>query len=333
MKYIALAASALTLWAGAACAQQRAEEQVHRNHDEHELLSPPQLQPEPGKQWELKTGFLIETENVEGKSDNKGFWEPTVYLEAKREEWTIYGAYYQENHNTSGYYTTQGRSNWYNQYELNLRYLLLSGEGYEFGLQAGARNYQWQYNGNTNGKKNSYNTQRYTLQPDWQIGRSENITFSGWMALYNYVNHVGDNAINDKELEGETGFGHTFNDVVGIKMNYYIDRGWNTGRDRRTEFSQQELRLYLPLTLSVWHNNATVMTPYLRHSLNTHYYNSDRHENDTETDSRFGLLIEQALPYGLSLSLEYAYELQRHDHPDAANTRYHYTGVGMAYTF
>lgn len=78
------------------------------------------------------------------------------------------------------------------------------------------------------------------------------------------------------------------------------------------------------------------MTPYLRHSLDTDYYNVELQRNDGETDTRIGLSLELTLPQGIALSLEYAYELQRH-HGTAddagSNGKYHYTGVGLSYAF
>ncbi|MBJ2064721.1 OmpG family monomeric porin [Serratia odorifera] len=333
MNQIKVLASSLLVWAGTTCAQQADAEHADSKHDRPPRLAAPATSPAAEKTWHITTGLLIETENVEGQSDNKGFWEPTLYLEAARGNWSIYGSFYQENHNGAHYYGTQGRSDWFNQYEINLRYLIASHAIYDLGLMAGVRHYQWQYKQQDGITR--YQTQRYTVQPDWEIRLGDQSRFSGWLALYQYINHVRQNALTDKELEGETGFGYQVNDLLSFKLNYYIDRGWNSGSDRLAEFSQQELRLYMPLTLTLWHTPLTV-TPYLRHSLDTDYYNVEQQRNDGETDTRIGLLLEQTLPQGIALSLEYAYELQRH-HGTAddagSNGKYHYTGVGLSYAF
>lgn len=328
-------ASGLMLWVGSLYAQPDADG-TRKKHQEPETTTPHGAAAESGDKWDLKAGFLIETENVEGKTDRKGLWEPTLYLEALRGDWTLYGSLYQENHNVAQYYGVKGRSDWFNQYEFNVRYQLLSRGRYESGLMAGVRNYQWQYQREMGKAKRAYHSWRYTLQPDWRVQFTDNFVFSGWLASYRYLHNVHNNALPGKELESEAGWEYRLNNRLSVALNYYIDRGWSNSTDRRGEFSQQELRVYLPLILSPPHVPETLATPYLRRTLRTYYYNDERRVKEGETDTRFGLLLQQSLPCDLTLSLEYALELQ-HYHAvageRAGDGKYHYTGFGMVWQF
>lgn len=323
----------LFFFAGHVHAENKQENMSQKNSTTQEL--PPLEPPETQDKWQFKTGFLIETENVEGNSDGKGAWEPTLYLEAAKDRWTLAGSFYQENHNTTGDYRSAGRSDWYDQYEVTARYGLFTSEILEAGILAGARNYHWSYNSGDK-KGRSYNTQRYTLQPDWNLQLVPALHFSGWMAFSRFENNAIKNSLTRKEIEGETGFNYALNNTLSVTVNYYIDRGWNKKNLRENEFSQQELRVYLPVTFTLFRAGESRLTPYIRRSLSTWYYNNDRGRNERERDTRFGLLIEQNLPHNLSLTLEYGYELQRHPDTrdnDPSRTRFHYTGAGLSYLF
>ncbi len=64
----------------------------------------------------------------------------------------------------------------------------------------------------------------------------------------------------DTRVETETGLQYTFNETVALRVNYYLERGFNMDDSRNNgEFSTQEIRAYLPLTLG----NHSV-TPYTR---------------------------------------------------------------------
>ncbi|AWH88992.1 OmpG family monomeric porin [Limnobaculum parvum] len=283
-------------------------------------------------QWRKKIGAMIETENVEGQGDKDGAFEPTVYLNMSYGKWDIYGSFYQEDQGVD--YSSQNRTDWFDQYELDGHYQFIDDQDYALGLMLGFRNYVWHYE--EDGKNSPGNTQRYTIQPDWRVTITPKLSYNGWAALFNYYNHTEGNGYLDKELEGETGLKYAFNDTVALQVNYYLKRGWNLGDSQRGEYAQQEVRAYVPLTFNTWSAGATEVVPYARRTLDTYHYNEDRGVREKETDTRFGLLLNQELPHGFAVSLEYAYELQLHDHiaDDAAGkTKYHYTGVGISYSF
>lgn len=331
-KYLWIAVS-LLLCNSSVFAQNDRENQFQKNSSTDEALPP--TQPTPPDEWQIKTGLLIETENIEGKNDGNGAWEPSFYLELMKGDWTLTGSLYREDHNTTHYYQSRGRDDGYNQYEITARYALVTNEALNLGLLGGIRDYRWSYyTGENEGQ--TYHTQRYTLQPDWEIRLLPDLYFSGWLAVSKFENNVNRNGLTHKEIESETGVNYAFNEMLGMTLNYYIDRGWNKYSNHNGEFSQQELRLYLPVTLNLISVGESKLSPYIRRTLGTWNYNSDRQHNERERDTRFGLLLEQTLPHNIVLSLEYAYELQLH--PDASEgdpsrTKFHYTGVGLSYLF
>lgn len=313
-------------------------ESVNKNEDHN---SPAMLTPVPignvalpAEPWKVQIGAMQETENTEGQGDKDGAYEPTVFVNFSKGKWNFYGSFYQEDHNVD--YSEDTRSDWFNQVEFDMHYQFVDNADYTLGLMLGFRNYQWQYNEDKKKEGNSYNTQRYTIQPDWSVSLSPALKYNGWMALYNYYNSMDDNGYLNKEFEGETGLKYSFTDDIAMQVSYYLDRGWNTGDSQRGEFAKQEARIYLPVSFDLFSSGKTVLTPYARRTLDTYYYNDDRGEREGETDTRFGLLINQPLPNGFAISLEYAYELQLHDNTDAsanAKTKFHYTGVGVTYSF
>ncbi|MEE8731326.1 MAG: OmpG family monomeric porin [Rahnella inusitata] len=314
------------------------KESVNKNEDHNspEMLTPVpigEVNP-PAEKWSIQIGAMQETENVEGQGDKDGAYEPTVFINFSKGKWNLYGAFYQEDHNVD--YTQDTRSDWFNQYEFDAHYQFVDNADYALGLMLGFRNYQWEYNEDKHKEGNTYNTQRYTLQPDWSVSLSPVLKYNGWAALYNYYNNMDENGYLNKEFEGETGVKYSFSDAIAVQVSYYLDRGWNTGDSQRGEFSKQEARVYLPLNVDIFSSGKTLITPYARRTLDTYYYNDDRGEREGETDTRFGVLINQSLPAGFAISLEYAYELQLHDNTDAsanAKTKYHYTGIGVTYSF
>ncbi|MFF6011210.1 OmpG family monomeric porin [Rahnella sp. R3(2024)] len=328
------------LFCGAVCSSAFSAEgeSVNKNEDHNspEMLTPVPigLAALPSEPWKIQVGVMQETENTEGQGDKDGAYEPTVFINFSKGQWNLYGAFYQEDHNVD--YSQDTRSDWFNQYEFDAHYQFADNDDYALGLMLGFRNYQWKYNEDKKKDSGSYNTQRYTVQPDWSVSLSPNLKYNGWMALYNYYNNMDNNGYLNKEFEGETGLKYSFSGDVAIQVNYYLDRGWNTGDSQRGEFAKQEARVYIPVSVDLFSSGKTVLTPYVRRTLDTYYYNDDRAEREGETDTRFGLLINQPLPAGFAISLEYAYELQLHDNIDAsanAKTKFHYTGVGLTYTF
>ncbi|HFZ1320090.1 OmpG family monomeric porin [Klebsiella aerogenes] len=314
-------------------AQSDRENQFQKNSSQEEIPPPAQLA--NTREWKIKTGLLLETENIEGNSDGKGAWEPSVYLELIKDRWTLGGSFYQEDHNTSHYYRLKGRNDGYDQYEITARYALVTSKTLALGMMGGVRNYRWSYYTGDN-KGQTHNTQRYTLQPDWNLQLIPDLHFSGWLTMSQFKNNVNRNGLTHNEIESEAGINFAFNETLSVTLNYYIDRGWNKYSERDGEFSQQEMRLYLPVIFNLFSVNESKFSPYIRRTLTTWYYNHDHQRNERERDSRFGLLFEQALPHNLALSLEYGYELQLY--PDASGnepsrTKFHYTSIGLSYLF
>ncbi|CAM4251322.1 Outer membrane porin G [Shigella boydii] len=94
------------------------------------------------------------------------------------------------------------------------------------------------------------------------------------------------------------------------------------------EFSTQEIRAYLPLTLG----NHSV-TPYTRIGLDrwSNWDWQDDIECEGHDFNRVGLFYGYDFQNGLSVSLEYAFEWQDHDEGDS--DKFHYAGVGVNYSF
>ncbi|HCS3127629.1 TPA: monomeric porin OmpG, partial [Shigella flexneri] len=125
------------------------------------------------------------------------------------------------------------------------------------------------------------------------------------------------------------GLQYTFNETVALRVNYYLERGFNMDDSRNNgEFSTQEIRAYLPLTLG----NHSV-TPYTRIGLDrwSNWDWQDDIEREGHDFNRVGLFYGYDFQNGLSVSLEYAFEWQDHDEGDS--DKFHYAGVGVNYSF
>ena len=130
-------------------------------------------------------------------------------------------------------------------------------------------------------------------------------------------------------VETETGLQYTFNETVALRVNYYLERGFNMDDSRNNgEFSTQEIRAYLLLTLG----NHSV-TPYTRIGLDrwSNWDWQDDIEREGHDFNRVGLFYGYDFQNGLSVSLEYAFEWQDHDEGDS--DKFHYAGVGVNYSF
>jgi len=286
--------------------------------------------------WKIRAGWLIETENKEGQADKDGMWEPTLWMDFTRDRWSFYGSFYQETHKTD-YSEALSRGNWFNQYEFDARYLVLDEKAYALGLTFHFRNYTYIYHDNPAlTQSGGYNTQRYAPQIDWRVNFTDKFKTTGWLALYNYANNTNENGIANKELKGEGGLEYRVTPIFAARLNYFIDRGWNTGGEKYGEFCRSQLRPYFPVTLSLFDAGTTTVTPYGRFTLNTWFENTSRNQRENATESRWGIFIEQKLSPQLILTLDYAYELQtRHNIAPGTQgkTKYHKTGIGMTYNF
>ncbi|ENI0244926.1 OmpG family monomeric porin [Salmonella enterica] len=290
------------------------------------------------KPWKVRAGLLIETENKEGQSfDKDGFFEPTLWMDFSRDRWTFYGSYYQETHGTN-YSDGFSRDNWFNQYEFDARYLMVDQKDLALGMTFHFRNYTFIYQDNPEKTQSGgYNSQRWSFQPDWRINFTDKFKSTGWVTVYNWYNNLHENGLANRELKGEGGFEYRFNPTIAVRLNYFIDRGWNTNSDDQTgEFCRSQLRPYIPITFSLFDAGPTTITPYGRWTLDVWSQNKSRNQRMHTTETRTGIFIEQKLSPHLSMTLDYAYEVQaRHDLSpgDKPVVKFHKTGLGFIYSF
>ncbi|EGK24172.1 outer membrane protein G [Shigella flexneri VA-6] len=166
-------------------------------------------------------------------------------------------------------------------------------------------------------------------RPDWDVKLTDDLRFNGWLSMYKFANDLNTTGYADTRVETETGLQYTFNETVALRVNYYLERGFNMDDSRNNgEFSTQEIRAYLPLTLG----NHSV-TPYTRIGLDrwSNWDWQDDIEREGHDFNRVGLFYGYDFQNGLSVSLEYAFEWQDHDEGDS--DKFHYAGVGVNYSF
>lgn len=228
-----LPCTALVMCAGMACAQ--AEEK---------------------NDWHFNIGAMYEIENVEGYGeDMDGLAEPSVYFNAANGPWRIALAYYQEGPVD---YSAGKRGTWFDRPELEVHYQFLENDDFSFGLTGGFRNYGYHYVDEPG--KDTANMQRWKIAPDWDVKLTDDLRFNGWLSMYKFANDLNTTGYADTRVETGTGLQYTFNETVALRVNYYLERGFNMDDSRNNgEFSTQEIRAYLPLTLG----NHSV-TPYTR---------------------------------------------------------------------
>ncbi|HII3288490.1 TPA: OmpG family monomeric porin, partial [Enterobacter roggenkampii] len=146
---------------------------------------------------------------------------------------------------------------------------------------------------------------------------------------YQFANDLEKTGYSDSRVETETGFTWTINDTFAAKVNYYLERGFNMDGSRNNgEFSTQEIRAYLPISLG-----QTTLTPYTRLGLDrwSNWDWQDDPEREGHDFNRLGMQYAYDFNNGLSMTLEYAYEWENHD--EGKNDRFHYAGVGVNYAF
>lgn len=300
-----LRSAALVLCAGVSCAQAE----------------------ETAKHWTFNIGAMYEIENVEGQGDDKdGLYEPSVWFNATWDAWTISMAMYQEGPVD---YSSMTRGTYFDRPELELRYRFIGTDDFTLGLTGGFRNYGYHFKDEKGAKDGSANMQRYKIQPDWDIKLTDDWRFGGWFAMYQFANDLEKTGYSDSRVETETGFTWTINETFAAKVNYYLERGFNMDSSRDNgEFSTQEIRAYLPISLG-----QTTLTPYTRLGLDrwSNWDWQDDPEREGHDFNRLGLLYAYDFNNGLSMTLEYAYEWENHD--EGESDRFHYAGVGVNYTF
>ena len=226
-------------------------------------------------------------------------------------------------------YSSMTRGTYFDRPELELRYRFIGTDDFTFGLTGGFRNYGYHFKDEQGAKDGSANMQRYKVQPDWDIKLTDDWRFGGWFAMYQFANDLEKTGYSDSRVETETGFTWTINETFAAKVNYYLERGFNMDSSRNNgEFSTQEIRAYLPVSLG-----QTTLTPYTRLGLDrwSNWDWQDDPEREGHDFNRLGLLYAYDFNNGLSMTLEYAYEWENHDEGD--NDRFHYAGVGVNYAF
>ena len=147
--------------------------------------------------------------------------------------------------------------------------------------------------------------------------------------MYQFANDLKKTGYSDSRVETETGFTWTINETVSAKVNYYLERGFNMDGSRNNgEFSTQEIRAYLPISLG-----QTTLTPYTRLGLDrwSNWDWQDDPEREGHDFNRLGMLYAYDFNNGLSMTLEYAYEWENHD--EGESDRFHYAGIGVNYAF
>ncbi|KNC87906.1 OmpG family monomeric porin [Trabulsiella odontotermitis] len=277
--------------------------------------------------WDFNVGAMIESENVEGQGeDQDGLFEPSVYFNASKDAWRISVAMYQEGPVN---YSDRSRGTYFDRPELEIRYQFTGSDDFTFGLTGGFRNYSYHFEDESGKNTGSANMQRYKLQPDWDIKLSDDWRFSGWLALYQFGHDLDKTGYADSRVETESGVSWRLNETVSVKVNYYLERGFNTDNGSNNgEFSTQEIRAYLPISLG-----QTTITPYTRLGLDrwSNWDWQDDPEREGHHFNRLGLLYAYDFDNGFSTTLEYAHEWE--DHDEGKTDKFHYIGVGINYAF
>lgn len=288
-----------------------------------------QAQETPQNSWKYSIGAMYEIENVEGQAEDKdGLYEPSVYFNAAYGPWSINLVMYQEGPVD---YSSMTRGTYFNRPEFNLRYQLIENDDLSLGLTGGVRNYGYHFENEDGSPAGTANTQRWKIQPDWNVKINQDLAFEGWLAWYRFVNDLNKTGYSDSRVETETGLNYHFNETFSVQAHYYLERGYNTvSGNRQGEFSTNEARIYFPIALG---NNT--FTPYTRLTIDR-WSNWDWQDDGSDSEdhdyNRLGLLYAHDFDNGLSMTLEYAYEWQTHREGDTHDI-FHYAGIGVNYAF
>lgn len=282
---------------------------------------------EKSTDWHFNVGAMYEIENIEGQADDEdGLYEPSVYFNAAWGDWSIALTMYQEG---PANYSNFTRGTYFNRPEMNIRYQFFDNDMGTFGFTTGIRNYCYHFKDDHGANAGTANTVRYGFIPDYQIKFNDSLSFGGWFAYYRFDHDLDETGYSDSRVETETGMTWVINETFSLKANYYLERGFNIESDKNNgEFSTQEMRIYLPISLG-----TNTFTPYTRIGLDrwTNWDWSEDLEREDHNYDRLGLLYAHDFENGLSMTLEYAYEWE--DHNEGDSDRFHYAGVGVNYSF
>lgn len=288
-----------------------------------------QAQEIPVNSWKYSIGAMYEIENVEGQAeDMDGLYEPSVYFNAAYGPWSINLVMYQEGPVD---YSSMSRGTYFNRPEFNLRYQVIENDDFSLGLTGGVRNYGYHFENADGSPAGTANTQRWKIQPDWNVKVNQNLAFEGWLAWYRFVNDLNQTGYSDSRVETETGLNYHLNETFSVQAHYYLERGYNTvSGNKQGEFSTNEARIYFPIALG-----SNTFTPYTRLTIDR-WSNWDWQDDGSDSEdhvyNRLRLLYAHDFNNGLSMTLEYAYEWQTHREGDTHDT-FHYAGIGVNYVF
>lgn len=293
------------------------------NHNKKSLIS---------ESWQMTFGLLQETENISGPVDKDGYYEPSIYFDLSKGNWSFGITNYNQNNNVE--YKDWTRGSYLNRLELRGHYSFINNENYDLGLLVAVRNYQWFHKGGAN--PTVTNNRWLNFEPNWRYNFTSKLSYEGSLGLYSMFNNGQENGYSDKELETESGLNYIINDFISVKLTYYLDRGWNLGGPIATSFNNQQIRGYIPMNFNLFEEKKTTVTPYFRQGFINKTWDSTLDKSNNEIDTRFGISFDQELSAGFAMSLEFAYEMRngKNTAPGQKSfNKFYYTAVGLSYSF
>lgn len=284
--------------------------------------------------WRFKLGYLQETENTEGQSiDRDGTFMPTYYLFSYTKDWSVWLALHQEYYNFD--YGDGSHGMRLNRHEFTLRHQYYTSDDLKLGFSLGFTEYAFAIN-NEHGDNTSTTAQRYALQPDWDWSLTDKLSLAGWFAYYEKQNNLEKIQYSRHQIETESGINYKFTDDTILKLNIYFNRGWDNGNERYGEFSDPQIRGYLPIQYRFTSSSTGTLIPYFRASLGGWYYNAGKNRYEHNYFNRFGMRWEQSFSKDWNWFIDYAWEPRtfRNADPDQEKyTDFHYTSAGLSYSF
>lgn len=285
-------------------------------------------------EWHFKLGYFHETENTEGQgADKDGTFEPTYYLFSYNQNWSVWLALHQEYYNFD--YSDGSHGTRLNRHEFTLRNQYYTSDKLKLGFSLGFTDYLFVIN-DSHGQNTANNAQRFAFQPDWDWALTDTMSLAGWFAYYEKQNNLEKIQYSRHQIETESGVVYKFTDDTTLKMNFYFNRGWDNQGERFGEFSDPQIRGYLPIKYHISGSTTGTLIPYFRASLGGWYYNSSKDRYEHNYFNRFGLRWEQEFLKDWNWFIDYAYEPRtyRDATPDEdKHTDFHYTSAGVSYTF
>lgn len=133
----------------------------------------------------------------------------------------------------------------------------------------------------------------YWLMPAGSFAFNKKWSFDFWDAFYYYSNFLKS---NNYEWEAEHGVTYKYSDTITAKLTLYSDRVWD--KDFKNIFSQDQIRVYLPIKLS----DQWEISPYFRYFLNESSYDQRKHlTQKVKNGYRIGTQVAHKLTPKLTL--------------------------------